>query len=544
MALQDITSFNGGISDFDNIGIKGAFKFAKNLDIRKSVDSISAGQALKDIGIFGQNGSSSTSPSSSVSPSASSSPSPSNSPSPSASISPSVSHSGTPSPSISPSSSISASASVSPSSSQSPSPSPSAGYTTIFQDLIRTFVNCSDGFTYGFGHTGKIYKIAPDGYTQMVYDLHKEIKGAFEKPSSSKNIYLIFATDTELHHKLIPGASNWSDVDKTLANWPKTNLTSAPYHTMNNVGGDILIANGATLAMAAYDDSYTNEALDLIPGNIAKTLVERSGRAIIGTYKAAGTQYGGVNGAIDTEVPLAQMGDDGNIVYADMTTTMPIKRFPGGGRVNPGGVTNFVQQADFFEWEQDSLSWINKQVVGNLAMFAVYNAEVGKGGIYTYGRLNKQQLFTLNLEYAFDADELGALTVINGIPFVSYQIGAEYGVFMVDMENKAIGVYEGLDFKSPPRTPALITPYSNVELYMKPLPPGCSVEFWYRMNKIGDFVRANTADQVPMSSYTKTGGVKATFKLGISGEIYEPRIVINPNGNETPEVYRIRTLFG
>lgn len=544
MAAQEIISFSGGISDWEDKGVKGAFKFGSNLAIRKSVDSISSGQALKDIGIFAEQGSSSISPSTSVSPSSSASPSPSSSPSNSSSISPSVSHSGTPSASVSPSSSTSMSASVSPSSSMSPSPSPSAGYTTIFQDLIHFFVNCSDGFTYGFGNTGKIYKITPEGATQMVYDLHKEIKGAFEKPSSGGNTYLIFATDTELHHKVIPGLNNWNDVDATLLNWPKTNLTSAPYHTMNNVGGDILIANGATLAMAAYDDSYTNEALDLIPGNIAKTLVERNGRAIVGTYKTSGLPTAGINGAIDTEVPLAQIGDDGSIVYADMTSTMPVKHFPGGGRVNPGGVTNLIQQSDFFEWEQDALSWINKQVVGNLALFAVYNATAGKGGIYSYGRLNKNQLFTLNLEYAFDVDELGAVTVINGIPFVSYQIGSEFGVKMVDIENKAIGVYEGLDFRSPLRVPALIMPYSSVEIYMKPLPVGTSIEFWYRMNKQGEFVKANTADRIPVDSYSISNGTKAVFKLGGSGEIYEPRIVINPHGNDTPEIYRVRSFFG
>jgi hypothetical protein len=436
------------------------------------------------------------------------------------------------------------SASVSPSYSVSSSPSPSAGLKTVFADLIKWFVKASDGFTYGFGNAGRIYRRDTDGYWKQVYNQGEEIKGAEEKPSATGKTYLIWATNTNLHRKELPGRSDWNDVDASGTvqgdSWPKTNLDSADYHTMKQVAGDVMIANKNKLAMAAYDDSYTNEALDLIPGNLVKTIIERHGRAVTGTYRT-GDPNNGINAAIDAEVSLIQVGNDGQLVYADFISTVPARRFPGGGRVNPGGVTNKIDQVMLFDWDTTALSWINKQVIGNLALFAVYGGDSGKNGIYSYGRKDKDKPFTLNLDFAIEADELGALTVVNGKEIVSYKSGSSFGVKERDDTTKAIATYEGLDFYSPPRKAERPTSFTMAEVYMKPLPTGCSLEFWYKMDKTSAFTRAYTADD--QTSYSVAGEMKATFKLGLSGDIYEPRLVLNPYGNTTPEVYRAKTFF-
>lgn len=309
---------------------------------------------------------------------------------------------------------------------------------------------------------------------------------------------------------------------------------------MKQIGGALKIANDSWIALVGYDDSYTNEALDLIPGNIAKTIVERSARAVIGTFKKADPTRG-VNAAIDAEFPLAQVGDDGDIYYADMTSSMPIKRFPGGGIVNPGGVTNEIEQANFFDWEETALSWIDKQTVGNLPLFGVFNAETGKNGIYSYGRKNKNHPTVLNLEYLLDVDEIGALTNVAGITLASYRDGTDFGVKAVDPFNKATGVYEGLDFRAPVKIPMKITRWNSAEIFMKPLPIGTSVEFWYRVNKTGSFIQAKTADG--NSSFTVTGAKKAVFRIVAEGEIFEPRLVLNPYGNTCPEIHRLRVYF-
>lgn len=543
MAVYEISNFLAGISDFEDRGIKGSFKLGSNLDIRKTRDTLSCNQALVDEGVTLQSASPSTSPSASRSPSTSVSPSGSLSVSPSASASPSPkspSASISPSASRSPSASASPSASVSPSSSGSPSPSPSGGLHTVFSDLIIKFVKCSDGYTYGFGHLGKIYKRNSTGYWVQVYDARERITGAEERHASSGKTYLAWAGLTTLHIKEIPGLTNWNDVDRGLAGFPKTNLTSTTWHTMADVGGDLMIANYSYLAMLAYDDSYTNEALDLVPGNIAKTVLERSGEAIVGTYKS-GDPDKGVNGAVDSEVPLSQVGDEGQIFYADFSNTMPVKTFPGGGKVNPGGVTNLIQPVEFFRWETTALSWIDKQSVGNMAMFGVFGADAGTGGIYSYGRKDKNHPFVLNLEYLLDVDEIGAICSVNGVMIASYRDGTDYGVKAVDSTAKATATYEGLDFKAPVKLPENITNWKSAELFLDPLPSGASVQFWYKLDKTGSFVQAKTASG--STSYSVANGKKAVFRIVADAQIFEPKVVLVPTGNSSPEVHRVRVYF-
>jgi len=456
--IFEITSFRGGIADDDDKGIKGAYKFASNIDPRKQIDSLSCGQALKAEG---------------------------------------------------------------------------AG---VIVDLVHTWVKCSDGNTYGFGNLGKIYKRISAGTFTVVYtDPDGAIKGACEKPSSTTT-YLYWATNTKLKRKEIPGLANWTDVS-TVA----SNLYSATWHTMKQIGGALKIANLDKLGLVGYDDSYINEALDLIPGNISKTIVERNGRAIIGTYKT-GDPNKGINAAVDSEFPLAQVGDDGEIYFANMNNSMSAKRFPGGGKVNPGGATTLIEDTYFFEWEETALSWIDKQSIGNMALFAVYDATSGYNGIYSYGRKNKNHPFILNLEYlTSDYDELGAITVVDGTIIFSYQDGVTYGVKAVDSTLKATGTYISLDFKAPVKNSANITTWKQVELFMSPLPSGASVAFYYKMNKTGSWIQATLANGT--TTYSVASGKKAVFNIGAEGEIYEQKIVLTPTVNSSPEIYRSRTYF-
>ena len=532
MPAYEIKSARGGISDYDDKGTSGSFKFGWNMDIRKFIDSISAGQGLTDEGLV-----SSSSPSASESPSASPSSSPSRSPSASSSPTPS------PSASASPSSSLSPSPSVTPSSSISSSPSTSSELTTVFRDLIRFFVKATDGYTYGFGSTGYVYRRDSDGFWLRVYKSPTgAIKGADEKPSDSGKAYLVFASDTELYKKEIPGDSGWNDVETVGSSASDTgaSLNSADWHTMKMVNGSMMICNGAWLALIGYDDSYTNEALNLYPGNLAKTLVERNGRVIIGSARLSDPTKS-VNCAIDTEVPLSQVGNNGELYFADMYSSVPIKRFPGGGKANPGGVTNEIEQVTFTEWEDTALSWIDKQSVGNMALFAIYDADTGRGGIYSYGRYNKNHPFTMNLDHLLDADELGAITSVNGTILVSYQNGSEFGVKAVDSTTKTQAVYEGLDLKSKTKKPDEITNWKYAHIYCEPLPDGSNIEFHYKLEKTGDWIQA------PMESgdtrFQASGETKAVFLIGAEADIFEPKIVINPIGNISPEIHRIVIFF-
>jgi hypothetical protein len=227
--------------------------------------------------------------------------------------------------------------------------------------------------------------------------------------------------------------------------------------------------------------------------------------------------------------------------YADMASSVPIKSFPGGGKVNPGGVTNEIDQVNFFEWEETALSWIDKQSVGNMSLWGVYAAEAGKNGIYSYGRNNKNHSVTMNLEYALEVDEIGAVVAVDGVILASYRDGSDFGVKAVDPNTKAQGVYEGLDFKAPVKQPINITKWMQQEVFCDPLPAGCSIEFWYKINKTGAFIQAYVADG--SLQFSTENGKKAVFRIASEGEIFQPRLILNPSGNTCPEIYRSRTYF-
>lgn len=543
MGAYIIKSFRGGLSDYEDKGTPGSFKFGYNLDIRKKKDSLSCGQALIDEGISQSSPSSSQSPSASTSPSASPSatPSPSASQSPSASpsSSPSPSTGESPSPSLSPSASASPSASPSPSSSGSPSPSPSAGLTTVFEDLIIKYIEGRDGYVYGLGNVGNIYRRDSDGYwTRLYLDPDGAIKGGEIWQTNEDGVvkdWLYFATDTLEKRKDLNGDDSWNDVETV------GNLTSDDNHTHAIAGGALVITNARLIAYVGYDGTFSNEATDLIPGNLAKTIVERNGRAIIGAVKSS-TPSKGVNSAIDIEVPIAQVGNDGELLFSNMSDSVPITRFPGGGQTRPGGVCKDNIDAQFFEWEEGASSWIDKQSVGGLALFGVYNADTDMNGVYSFGRKRKNHPVVMNLEYKLEVDDIGAvINIDDGTTLVSYQDGTDFGVKATDPNNKATAVYEGTDFMFPNKKPQSITSTKQVKLTMDPLPSGTAVEFWYRMNKKGDFVQALTTEKA--EQFTNASRTEAIFNLEAIGEIYEPRVVLVPNGNDTPEVHMIETFF-
>ena len=460
--IYEINKFNGGISDYTDRGIPGAFKFGQNLNLHKLNDSLFCNQDLKEEGVG------------------------------------------------------------------------------VISDLIKFFVKSSvDGLLYGFGSTGKIYKRDNNGNYTLVYtDPDGEIRGAEEAPQNDKTVSFIWATATKLKRKPMPGAGNWSDVS-TVA----TNLADVPYHTMKQVNGNVMICNGEKLAMWAYDGSFTNEALDLIPGNISKTLVERKGRTIIGCYQKSDPDSG-INSAIDGEFPFIQVGNKGYIYLADGVSSIPIKQFPGGGKTNPSSVCNLIQQPEVFEWEEEALSWIDKQEVGNFALFGVYGAEKNfYNGIYSLGRLTKNRPLILNLEYSLkDVQEIGALTSLNENIIVSYRKNPSmYGVRSIDFSKKAIANYQGLELKAKPKGFGEKTFWDIAEILLAPLPSGCKIFFNYRLNKSGNFIPATTIEG--RTSYDKTGGTKALFSIKQEAEIFEPEVILGPNGNLSPEVFRIRIYF-
>lgn len=458
MSRYEITSFRGGISKHEDEGPKGSYKFGSNLEIRKDIDSLSCTQALIEDASGG-----------------------------------------------------------------------------TFLGLGLFTVPCKDGNVYHFCRDGRVVKRDSLGaYSPIYSEPHGAIKGAAEwYDQATGNTYLYWATDTRLNKKVIPGSNTWADVIEVASN-----LTSTDWHTMKEAVGNLMICNNDKLAMVGFDSSYTNEALKLIPSNIAKTLIERSIYVIIGTGRTDNQSLAllfpwdgdadswndkksipiaSINAIIDTEIPIMQVGNKGQLVYADMQHVLAFNKFPGGGQVNPDGVANY----------------------NNLALFGVYGNGIGKTGIYSFGRKDDSGKFALTLEYQFDCDEIGSVYTIGDDIYFTYTAtgGASWGIKKVNTAAKAIGTYESLDLHAPTgEAGSPLAEWNEVLLTMAALPAGCSVEVYRRMDKASDWSQCNMEGGGTL--FDTAGGTEAVFLIGDKGRIFELKIVLHPTGNITPEIYK------
>jgi hypothetical protein len=464
--LFRIKSFRGGISDWENTGVTGSFKFGSNLDIHKDIDSLTCNYALTDDLAAG-----------------------------------------------------------------------------TLNGLPLWIVPCSNGNSYFFTDTGRIYKRTSAGSYSLVYtDADGRITGACEWSNNAGDVFLYWATATKLHRMVVAG--NWtSDVDATVNSqtYPKNNLTSATWHTMKQINGTMLICNAAELAMVAWDDSYTNSALSLIPGNLSKCLMEYGGYAYIGNVKSDSASnaemfvwdtaqslnwnskntipFSSINALINAEYPLMQAGINGQILLADSSSyTMPIVSFPGGGQVNPDAV----------------------EIDGGLALFGSYGNGTNKTGIYSYGRKKKNANLVLNLEYAFDCDEIGSVKKIGTDLLFTYEStgGTSWGVKKVGTD-KATGLYHSLDLIFPVSLKE--TTLDKIRIVTAPLPAGTSIACYRRMDKSGGFSLCYL--EGGGTSFNTTSGQEAWFLVGDKGKIAEIELLLIPSGIYAPEVYDIQAYF-
>lgn len=476
-----IDSFRGGISEAEDYGIRGSFQYGQNLNIRSGRDVLVCNQALVD---------------------------------------------------------------------ETP---PAGGFTA----LIDWWVPLPSGNILGFARNGTIYENVTGAFEPGWYlrytDPDGAILGAWVWSLSNGNTYAFWATATKLHSKLIPGASLWTDVDDdivvgaTTYTYPKTNLTSTDSHMMMGIGGGVgalAICNDETLAIVGYDGSYTNEVLRFTPGNKAVTLLQRDNNLIVGTeaknqlVKSALFLWDGhdtqevfgwddmkplpirnINAMIDVEVPLIVAGN-GDVYSGDFVTPQPIFSIPSSGVVNTGSVT-----ANEF-----------------IALMGAHS-NGSKAGVYSYGRDSKNAPLALNLEYALNVTEIGAILKVGDELYISYNNSGSYGVKNIDTSNKATGLYESLELHKPlpPSNIEKPTVWDVVVVRCDALPAGCSITCKYQMDRSGSWLNATLEDG--STSFSTEGGTRAVFFTKTLGDIGELQLTLTPSGNSSPTVRSVEWFF-
>lgn len=475
-----------GISDFENRGHRGAFKFGSGLDVRSNRDAIKAGQGLAtDLAVSG-----------------------------------------------------------------------------IMNAPVVAVVNSIDGNSYWGLSNGRILKRTSAGVWSLVYtDTDGALTGMAEWGNDQGETGIYYASLTKLHRKPIPGSSDWSDIDDDTAGdpnqtYPKSNLTSSTYHTMAPVNGALLGVNADKLFLVGYDESYTNNALQMLPANVGKVLLDDGLGVIVGANLSNDKEeswlyfwdgmsdnyndrmplaFKDINAIVKSEVNIIQFGSEGNLYFFGDTAKLPIIAFPNGGQVKPAGA----------------------EVDKGLALFGVYGNGNGYSGVYTYGRKRKNADFVLNLEYPLDCDSIDAVKKVGSTILIAYTSGSTYGVKKVDTSNKITRAFcRSLDARLQSEF-GKVAETGNIVLDMAPLPAGCSVEVWRRVDKretddgtnyLGVSTGLNDgwfqcSTQDGSGSFSTQGATEAVFNSSDKAKILEVMVVLNCSGNSTPEVLKVQAYF-
>lgn len=188
--------------------------------------------------------------------------------------------------------------------------------------------------------------------------------------------------------------------------------------------------------------------------------------------------------------------------------------------------------------------------MGGLPLLGVNGSD--KCGIYSYGRLNKNEPYALNLEYIPSHGKMenvliGALTMYEDKIYCSWKDGTTFGTDVIDPDNKAEARYEGLVFDGGESFTQ--KGFRHIKLVTKPLPKDCTIEVFYKVNQQAEWQLATMQDGSEL--FDQEGRSKAIFTIETggdeddpgTGEEYELAMNLHPNGNDTPEVISATTYF-
>lgn len=490
-----IKTFRGGVSDENDKGIAGSFKHGYGLDIHKRNDSLSCGSTMatvlgESVGVLG------------------------------------------------------------------------SGVGTTMTGIFNVFLPISDGSLLAFSDRGSIWCMSGDGQWQFVYnDENGRISGAEEFKDINGDNYIFWATASAIARKPYPGAFSTAP-DSGINLWTDATAeykvefvsSSAAWHTMKMIAGDLLIANSDSLSQYGYDATWDPLVLQLTPGSNITTLEERNDYVILGSKLMSQLEEGhiwswvstainyvqkkkipakGVNALIYTEVPLVQAGPYGEIFMSDFSNAIPLHAIPGNGQCTPQGTT------------------IEEQ----LGLFGIYGGStVSYPGIWSYGRKAKNRNHALNYNYRLSPaingstiSTIGAIVNFNGLVMAAWgtedshlsAIDSEYGIDMVTSTTSASAIYEGLEFDA--GRPFQKKMFRSAIVTMVALPTNTSISLKYKFDKETDWRYGITGGN--STTFSNSGATEAEFIIGGMGFIFEVGMELNPYQGTSPEVLAITTYL-
>ena len=423
---------------------------------------------------------------------------------------------------------------------------------TPVDDFIKCSVQGSDGNTYFFGESGRIYKRTSGGdwtypYTDSGADA---ILGACEYDG-----YMYWATHDKLHRKVFPGNADWS-VD-TTEDWDSFDNGDDAYHPMIVIGLYLYIGDGRAIASVSDIGVFTANGIpgvtftslphgyrarcffkygiDLLIGTwvlstINKARVFRWDTVSVSYESSDDIEEEGVNAfiPIDNSV-FAQCGKAGNFYFYDGKDLRepPAKKLR--GTYSP---TKYLE--------------IYPEAVANLKGLSLFGVSNGAGnpclqGVYSLGRYDKNYPLALNLEYVVSPDkvadiEIGVVHAIGSNLLVSWKNSATpvaYGVDLLDYTAKYASAY--MITRTLGANRFIPKSYKKYWISFKSMPTGCSVALSYLKNY------SVTPEAFTLRTKDDEQHLEADEQLDMGALQLKTEFTVS--GDDAPEIEEVSVLY-
>lgn len=413
---------------------------------------------------------------------------------------------------------------------------------TVVTDLILAGFKASDGNQYAFGDTGKIYKKTA-GVWSLVYTDTGKISGAYEfvhnDGAGNYISYLVWATKTKLMQTKL------SDTAFAGVVTAGTFALGIEPHTMRLASGMLMVCDGNYIALLDYQNAYSNQGLNMSGGNNGNALYERNDSVVIGTLGTGGksgwlfTWNGSalswmlkrpaegsvVNALIPLELGMVlQAGNEGYLRYWNYADVGPLTRVTNQGNpcasAYPGAVVEY-------------------HTIPYIAMNGG-----ARNGVYSIGRLDKNDVLALNLEYIpshgkLTGTEIGAIWRDGDDLYAGWKDGTTYGIDVIDHTNKATAVWESLENDA--KRADIEKMVHTLKLLAKtPIPTGCSVVAKIKASRDTGWVDLDSNDG---GTEMVAGESKRIFNAENMGEVFAIQLTLTPSGNDTPEILGVFATF-
>lgn len=413
---------------------------------------------------------------------------------------------------------------------------------SVVVDFIKKMLPCSDGNTYGFGDTGKIYKRTSGGTWTLEATAAPAAGTAGIRDAFEDQGYIYYTMELRIGRVAVGAPTNWAGRNDSWATFTNGDALFHPVakvNLVNYIGDKNFVAQ-------IEDGIFTAEALDIKNPLRVRSLGIFDTELLLGTYvndninateifrwntwsvsftNSDPISEKGINAFLkmDNEV-LVNAGEKGNLYIYDGSKLRKGKRIPGNWGIGKKAIVHQDAAADF-----------------NIPIFGFSNVSGNPCllGVYGYGSYSSDYSPVLTLEYVpshgkvIDV-EIGSITIVDDYILVSWKDGSTYGVDKLDSTAKYGSAYMETRIMFPDRKSQ--NRFTQVRVPYRLLPTGTDLQIWKSVN-YGAYEQI-TGNDIVNDSERKFIQTTVAIDEVIALQI---KVVAVVNGNDAPEFEGIDT---